>query len=141
MHYLHAGHYIKRISDFIEADANKQLEQFGITWSQARFLSYLLNRKNKTTIQKDIEEYFQIKHPTAIGILQRMEAKGLIVTTVDPSDKRQRIITPTAIAFELEGKIYDHIVDSEKRMGAGMTEEEISTLKELLYKVYRNTID
>lgn len=138
MKHNNTGFYIKRISDYIEADANRALEQYGITCSQARVLSFLLKSQDKTIIQKDIEDYFEIKHPTVIGILQRMEAKGLIVSSVDPNDKRQKIIKLTDSAFELEKKIADHVEDSEKRMAEGLTKEELETIKKLLYKVYKN---
>lgn len=138
MRHNNTGFYIKRISEYIEADANRALEQYGITCSQARVLTYLLKRQDKVTIQKDIESYFEIKHPTVIGILQRMEAKGLIVSKVDPSDKRQKIITLTDSAFELEKTIADHVEDAEQRMAEGMTKEELETIKNLLYKVYKN---
>ena len=138
MKHNNTGFYIKRISEYIEADANRALEQYGITCSQARVLTYLLKRQDKVTIQKDIENYFEIKHPTVIGILQRMEAKGLIVSTVDQGDKRQKIITLTDSAFELEKTIADHVEDAEQRMAEGMTKEELDTIKNLLYKVYKN---
>ena len=138
MKHNNTGFYIKRISEYIESDANRALEQYGITCSQARVLTFLLKRQDKTTIQKDIENYFEIKHPTVIGILQRMEAKGLIASSVDPSDKRQKIITLTDSAFELEKTIADHVEDAEQRMAEGMTEEELETIKQLLYKVYKN---
>ena len=138
MKHNNTGFYIKRISEYIESDANRALEQYGITCSQARVLTFLLKRQDKTTIQKDIENYFEIKHPTVIGILQRMEAKGLIVSSVDPSDKRQKIITLTDSAFELEKTIADHVEDAEQRMAEGMTTEELETIKQLLYKVYKN---
>lgn len=138
MNQKNAGYYLKRINDYIESDANRELEQYGLTCSQTRVLSFLLNRKDEVTIQKDIEDFFEIKHPTVIGILQRMEAKGFITSSVDPNDKRQRIITLTDMAFEVEKKIGDHVKDAEKRMGSGMTDEEIADLKLLLYKVYKN---
>ena len=138
MKHNNTGFYIKRISDYIEADANKALEQHGITFSQARVLSFLLNSQDKVTIQKDIEEFLELKHPTVIGILQRMEAKGIIVSSVDPQDKRQKIIALTDAAFELEKAIADHIEDAEQRMAEGMTGEELDTIKRLLYKVYKN---
>ena len=138
MKHNNTGFYIKRISDYIEADANRALEQYGITCSQARVLEFLLKSQGRTIIQKDIENFFEIKHPTVIGILQRMEAKGLIVSSVDPQDKRQKIITLTESAFEMEKMIADHVEDAEKRMAEGMTEEELETIKRLLYKVYKN---
>lgn len=138
MNDKNAGYYIKRISDYVEADANRELEQYGLTCSQARVLSFLLNRQDKVTIQKDVEDFFEIRHSTAIGILQRMEAKGFIVSKVDPDDKRQRIITVTDSANELAKGIENHRLESEKRMAEGMTGEEVAELKRLLYKVYKN---
>lgn len=138
MNDKNAGYYIKRISDYVEADANRELEQYGLTWSQARVLSFLLNRQDKVTIQKDIEGFFEIRHSTVIGILQRMEAKGFIVSSVDSDDKRQRIINVTAAANELAMDLERHRAESEKRMAEGMTAEELSELKILLYKVYKN---
>ena len=138
MNLKNSGYYIKRISDFIEADANRELEQFDITFSQARILSYLLGRKEKQTIQKDIEDFFELKHPTVIGILQRMEQKGFIVSEIDPKDRRQRIIKTTKQADYLEKEIDSHSAELEKYMVAGMTPEEVLSLKQLLYKVYRN---
>ncbi len=138
MNDKNAGYYIKRISDYVEADANRELEQYGLTWSQARVLSFLLNRQDRVTIQKDIEDFFEIRHSTVIGILQRMEAKGFIVSSVDPDDKRQRIINVTDAANELAKDLERHRVESEKRMAEGMTAEELSELKRLLYKVYKN---
>lgn len=138
MKHNNTGFYIKRISDYIETDANRALEQYGITFSQARVLTFLLKSQGKVVIQKDIEEYLELKHPTVIGILQRMEAKGIIVSDVDPQDKRQKIITLTDLAFELEKRITDHVEDAEKRMADGMTQEELDTIKLLLHKVYKN---
>ena len=138
MNKKNTGYYIKRISDYIETDANRELEQFDITFSQARILSFLLNRNEKQTIQKDIEDFFELKHPTVIGILQRMEQKGFIVSDIDPQDRRQRIITPTEQAAYLENEIENHSDELEKYMVAGMSEEEVYNLKQLLYKVYKN---
>lgn len=132
------GYYIKRISDYVETDANRELEQYGLTCSQARVLSFLLRRRGKMTIQKDIEDFFEIKHPTVIGIIQRMEAKGFVESAIDPDDKRQRIITVTDSAVELEKKLNKHSAEAEKRMVEGLSPDEVSDLKRLLYAVYKN---
>lgn len=138
MNDKNAGYYIKRISDFIEADANRELEQYGLTMMQARVLSFLLNRRGKTTIQKDVEDFFEIRRSTVIGILQRMEAKGFIVSSVDPRDKRQRVISVTDSAIELEKEIEEHREMSEQRLAADMDAEELAEFKRLLFKVYKN---
>ena len=138
MNDKNTGFYIKRISDYIEADVNRALEQYGLTWSQTRILSYLLNHEDETILQKNIEDFFEIRHSTVIGILQRMELKGFIVSCVDPSDKRQRIVSATKTAKDLAENIEIHRVDLETRMSDGMTTQELVELKLLLYKVYLN---
>jgi len=138
MNDKNAGFYIKRISDYIESAANRELEQYGLTWSQARILSYLLGRQDEPTIQKDIEDFFEIRHPTVIGILQRMESKGFIVSSVDPADKRQRLIRATQSASDLAEKIEKHREEIEDRMAEGMSKDELEELKVLLYKIYKN---
>jgi len=138
MEQNNTGYYVKRISDYIEAEANRELEQYGVTCAQVRLLSYLLKRRDKPTIQKDIEDFFSLKHPTVIGILQRMELKGLIESEVDPRDRRQRIIKLTDQAYLLEKRLASYVDDEEKNMVVGLTDEELQTLKKLLYKVYKN---
>ena len=132
------GNYITRISYYIEADANRELDQYGLTCSQTRVLSFLLRRRDKVTIQKDIEDFFEIKHPTVIGIIQRMESKGFVQSSVDPIDKRQRIITVTEAAVELEKKLGRHSLAAEKRMVEGLSVDEVKELKRLLYMVHKN---
>lgn len=84
---------IKLIGDTIETKANKRLKSHGITLSQGRILAYLSERKTEKTSQKDMEEHFQVTHPTIIGILKRLEAKGLISSEIDEIDKRVRNIS------------------------------------------------
>ena len=107
-------------------------------FTQDRILSYLLGRQDEPTIQKDIEDFFEIRHPTVIGILQRMESKGFIVSSVDPADKRQRLIRATQSASDLAEKIEKHREEIEDRMAEGMSKDELEELKVLLYKIYKN---
>ena len=67
-----------------------------------------------------------------------MEIKGFIVSCVDPSDKRQRIVSATKTAKDLAENIEIHRVDLETRMSEGMTTQELVELKLLLYKIYLN---
>ncbi|KAF1084998.1 Transcriptional regulator SlyA [Sporotomaculum syntrophicum] len=129
---------VKLISDCIEKEANQHLKQYNLTLSQARILIYLRERMGEKTSQKDIEDYFEVTHPTVIGILKRLESKGLITSEFDSKDKRIKNIYLT----ENEASIYKAMDDfrktTEQKLLQGLTEVQIQELKSLLKSVYAN---
>ncbi|MFH5836260.1 MarR family winged helix-turn-helix transcriptional regulator [Proteiniclasticum sp. C24MP] len=123
---------IKLIGDTIETKANKRLKSHGITLSQGRILAYLYERKTEKTSQKDMEEYFQVTHPTIIGILKRLESKGLIVSEIDEIDKRVRNIS---LSPEFEGKsaaVLAYQSELEEQILKGISEADTRQLREYL---------
>jgi len=133
--------WIKIISDCVEKAANQHLKQLNLTLSQARILLYLRERKGEKTSQKDIEDYFEVTHPTVIGILKRLESKGFISSEFDSEDKRVKNVYLT----ENEASIYDEMDDfkktTEQKLLQGLTDVQIQELKSLLKSVYKNIQD
>lgn len=137
-HNTNISFLIKLIGDTIETKVNKRLKPHGITLSQERVLSYLHERKTEKTSQKDMEEYFQVTHPTIIGILKRLESKGLIYSEVDEIDKRVRNISLSP-DFELKaGTLLSFQKEMEKQMLHDVSEVEEMLLREHLYKLLNN---
>jgi len=137
-HNTNISFLIKLIGDSIETKANKRLKTYGITLSQERILTYLYERKTDKTSQKDMEEYFQVTHPTIIGILKRLESKGLIISEVDEIDKRVRNISLSP-DFDLKsGAIISFQKELEKQMLHDVSEAETMLLREHLYKLLSN---
>ena len=82
----HLGGYIRAISNAMTQNMQQNSEQLGLTSTQGMFLHHLWIRKEKLglpTYAKDLEEFFDIKHPTVSGVLQRMEAAGFVVKTTE----------------------------------------------------------
>jgi len=137
-HNTNISFLIKLIGDTIETKSNKRLKPYGITLSQERVLAYLYERKSEKTSQKDMEEYFQVTHPTIIGILKRLESKGLIYSEVDEIDKRVRNISLSP-DFELKsGAIISFQKDMEKQMLVDVSEVETMILRDHLHKLLSN---
>ena len=133
--------WVKIISDCVEKAANQHFKQLNLTLSQARILIYLRGRNGEKTSQKDIEDYFEVTHPTVIGILKRLESKGLITSGFDSEDKRVKNIYLT----ENEASIYNAMDDfkntMEQKLMQGLTDVQIQELKALLKSVYENIQD
>jgi DNA-binding MarR family transcriptional regulator len=94
--------------------------------------------KDHEVSQKEISEVLRIKHTTVIGLLERLEEKGMIARTVNPGNKRYRVITLTEKGQREVDHIWTCISRNEERIVGFMSEEEKDTLERLLDKVYAN---
>jgi len=132
------GFFIKLINDCIEKKANQTLKQFDLTLSQARILFYLHDHKETTTSQKDLEEFFEVTHPTIIGILNRLERKEFIRSEMNSKDKRVKNI----FLADKGGKVFcsmEHFKKStEQKMLQNLTSDQTEELQSLLKIVYKN---
>ncbi len=137
----HLGGYFRAISNALGQNMAKDQAALGLTSTQAMFLHRIWYRQEilKTaTYAKDLEDFFDIKHPTVSGILQRMEASGFIQLHLDEKDRRCKAIVLTAKAMEATAKTIEHINESEAALAAGMTEEEVAEFRRLLQKAADN---
>lgn len=130
------GFYFKKISDQYAAKANSFLKDFDITLSQMDILLYLCEQKEESMPQKAIEVNFDLKHPTVVGLLQRMEKKELIRVAVNPNDQRSNIVFPTDKARQIiagTSQIFDKL---DQLILSQLSEDQAGQLKKLLAKVY-----
>ena len=73
------GGYFRAITNAMGQNMQRDLDTLGLTPTQNMFLHHLWYRQEKLGLPshaKDLEDYFDIKHSTVSGILQRMEAAG-----------------------------------------------------------------
>ena len=130
------GYQFKLIHEKFKKHFNENLESMDLTFSQFVVLDYLCsNRKGKVT-QKDISDALQLKHSTVIGILKRLEAKGMVQCIVDAENKRYRNVFLTKKAVDSLEEMYRRREEMEKRLVSELTKEEETELRRLLGKVF-----
>lgn len=134
------GLLIKCINEYIEKDFNNQLKKYDLTVSQVRVLHYLQKSEylGKEISQKDIENYFEISHPTTVGIVKRLETKGFIRCEFNSKDKRTKNIYLTPKASELNDKMELFGQKIDNKIVKDFSEEEKLQLYNLLYSIYNN---
>lgn len=135
------GFLIKLIHDSVEKKTNYELKKLNITLSQGRILAYLHDHMGVKTSQKDIEEYFDVTHPTVIGILKRLENKGLITSEFDDEDKRVKNIYLTQKEESIHQKMSGFQKEMEQRLLNGLTVDQVAELKLQLKTIYSNIQD
>lgn len=122
------GKRIKILSNLLKrsSDASEILrEGENITGAHGWIIGYLYENRDRDVFQRDVENNFKIRRPTATGILQRMEKNGLIRKCPVPYDQRLKKLTLTPKAVRLHEDILSEIRTIEGRLCKGLTEEEV----------------
>jgi MarR family transcriptional regulator, repressor for mepA len=132
------GFLVRVIANSIDKDVNRELESFGITIRQGKFLGYLHDQKGREVTQKELQDFFEISHPTTVGIVKRLESKGLIRARLDENDHRSKIVELTAGEDWLHRKMTVLKGRIEDNLFRGFSDDERDALLELLGRVYVN---
>ena len=86
---------VKKASLEFDKMAGMILEEQDLTPAQFKVIKYLLEESENGVRIVDLERYFSMSHPTAIGIVQNLEKKGLAAYKDNPNNARSRFIVPT----------------------------------------------
>ena len=133
----HYGVLIKKLDKVFKQNFDQELERVGLTFSQMRVLRFLEGNPNTKITQKDISKELDIQHSTTIGLLKRMQEKGLVTVVVDEDNRRCRNIFLTSKAEEISCEMERGRTIMENRVVASFTEVE----KEIFYRLLNKAID
>ncbi len=132
------GAKVKFISNSFRRIADESTHELGITGVQSFLLGYLYNFCPSPPCQHDIEVRFNIKHPTATGLLTRLEEKGYVRFTPDKFDRRMKRIELTEEGESAARRTKSRLDELDERLERGFTPEELRTLHSLLDRVVEN---
>lgn len=133
------GFYLKKISDFLLMSANAHLKKLDLTFSQFHVLMYILQGADAIVLQKDIEQHFGLKHPTVVGLLKRMEKKGLISINVNPNDRRGNYVAALPKGKSVGEEMIKGRDYMDEFITRNLTSQQKKDLKELLKIIYTKT--
>lgn len=132
------GDLFKMINILFIAHADAALRPLGLTCAQSDLLEYLAERGEEETTVQDIGQHFQLKHPTVIGFIHRLEQKGFVTSSVSQRDRRCRVIRLTEKFDEVQRVMCETRDTIDARVTRGFTAEEMAQLEEYLSRVYHN---
>ena len=90
--------YLRTLANALVQELGQGLDALGLTPAQGMFLHriwYCREVLGQGICAKDLEQFFNIRHSTVSGILQRMEAAGFLTFTVSELDHRRKQICLT----------------------------------------------
>lgn len=132
------GSKLKVINNSFRRIADESTHELGITGMQSFLLGYLLCNEGDPPCQRDIESKFNIKHPTATGLLQRLGDKGFVEFRPDRYDGRLKRIVITEAGKAAAQQTKRRLDDLDSRLTSNFTTQELSELHRLLDRLVEN---
>src|SRR5687768_101145 len=87
------GHFARRVHQLAVALYAQEIGDLNVTPVQYSSLQTICNQPGID--QKTLANTVGFDTSTIAGVIDRLEARGLVVRNVSPSDRRARLITPT----------------------------------------------
>ena len=132
------GLAIKHINDALARRSNAQLKSHNVTLSQIAVLHALSTRPNAEATFKELERTLRVSQPTTVGLIARLQEKGLVETCVSTDDLRVKIARLTAEGCALEAEARVDMEREEAALLAGFSREEKKQFHQFLERVQEN---
>jgi MarR family transcriptional regulator, transcriptional regulator for hemolysin len=91
--------------------------------------------------QAALAQILDITPMTLVGLLDRLEAAGLVARMPHPDDRRAHVLSLTAKALPIVGYIYDQTGKTYDDLQLGISKAEASQLRALLCRIRSNLTD
>jgi len=131
------GHLARVLHWCTHQSITNALEKMELTAAQGQIMGYLAHTK-EPPCPRDIEEQFQLSHPTVSGLLSRLEQKGFISLQPDSNDRRCKRIHILSKGWECHDLMHHTIAENEQRMVQDFTPEEQEQFAALLQRAIIN---
>lgn len=136
-HDKHAARYISKLSNKLrrKIDAFSSRESF--SGSQGRVLHFIL-AQSSDVFQKDVEEEYSLRPPTATELLKKMEKNGLIYREAMASDARMKRIVVSEKALQYKDMVIADITALEDELTKDIPQNELDIFLKVIEKMLDN---
>lgn len=126
---------MRHIVDQYTRHANSLLKPLGITLGMAGLLAAVEEQPDKKASMKQIERIRRTSQPVTLGMVGRLEKRGLLRTYFDAEDARVKIATITEDGERVLSAARSALQKSSFEQKPGLSEKEIDELCRLLGKM------
>ena len=96
---------VKKAALELDKYSDPTLEKYELSISQYKVMKYIYSEYENGVRLVDLEKYFSMTHPTAIGLVQNLEKKGFVEYCDNPHHARSRLIMPTEKALAIRDEL------------------------------------
>lgn len=131
------GRCISKLSNQIRRRLDAFVAKSGISGSQGRVLHFIL-AQSEDVFQRDIEQEFNMRPPSATELLKLMEKNGLIRRESTARDARRKKIIVTEKAAGLVGQVFPDLEQLEQDLTKGISPEHLEVFFRVMEQMSKN---
>lgn len=132
-----AARQVGRLSNMLRRKLSMFSSRKEFSGSEGKILHFLL-AQTEDIFQKDIEEEYGIRPPTATGILKQMEKNGLITREAMPYDNRMKKIVLTDKALTYQNQVVSDLTELEQELIKDISGKKMKVFFEVIEKMIDN---
>jgi DNA-binding MarR family transcriptional regulator len=129
------GYALRRAQSAVFADFAATFARAGEALTPGEFGLLVLVDRNAGLSQMALARALGIDRSTLVPILDRLQARGLLVRLPSPTDGRTHALALTALGETALARFGRLVRNHEKRIASGLSTAETRTLIDLLEKV------
>jgi DNA-binding MarR family transcriptional regulator len=129
------GYVLRRTQSAVFADFAATFQAAGAALTPGEFGLLVLVARNAGLSQMALARALGIDRSTLVPILDRLQARGLLVRRRSPTDRRTHALVLTSSGNKALGRFTTLVRRHEKRIASGLSTAETRTLIGLLEKV------
>lgn len=131
---LGAGFLLSRVGRFAEREWAAFLTESAL--AQAEFTVLAVLHDLGPLRQRDLARHAVVDPRNIVATVAHLTARGLVTGTVDPADRRSKMLSLTKAGDRQLEDLATRIGAERRRFFAALTRDEYETLSRLLAKVY-----
>lgn len=132
-----AARCISKLSNKIRRRIDSFSSREDFSGAQGRVLHFIL-AQTEDVFQKDIEEEYSLRPPTATELLKKMEHNGLICREPASYDARLKKIIASGKAMRYQDQVVSDLTNLEEELTKGIAPEELEVFFGVVEKMLDN---
>lgn len=132
--YAMPGHVIRRLHQASQAIFDTAMAEAGLDLTSVQFAALSVIEARPGLDQATLASAIAFDRATTGGVIDRLEAKGLVRREVDPSDRRSRRLTIEAAGRRVLAEVLPVVAVVQERMLQGLSAAERKTFMQLMSK-------
>jgi len=129
------GHLIRRLNQISTGLFQDRMAQLGFDLTPVQFAALATLRDRPDVDQARLAGLIAHDRATIGGVLDRLQAKGLVERRTAPQDRRARLVRLTPAGAALLQQVLPHVATLQDDILAGLTEAERATFTALAAKL------
>ena len=133
------GHSIRRLQQIAVAIFLQETEAFGITPIQFAVMGKLQEKANLD--QKTVAKSIGLDTSTIGGVIDRLEARGLVQRNAAENDRRVHLLSLTQDGYHLLSEVGPAVLMAQERILSPLTSDEQTAFLNMLQRLIQGNND